>query len=159
MAERPWGFKSLLPHELSGEDSSSRAGPPWFGFAHHKRRTSRGMNVSDLPVRWCCYLLICNDGRFYCGSTSSLLRRLPDHASGAGSKFTSRCKPIALVWFETHSDRSSATAREQQIKTWGQSKKKALADGRFQFPRAKAVWVSLDPPAPRLRAAQAAGSG
>jgi hypothetical protein len=35
---------------------------------------SRGTlrDIPDLPDGWCCYLLLCSDGSYYCGITSKL---------------------------------------------------------------------------------------
>jgi len=97
----------------------------------------------DLPSGWCCYLLSCSDGSYYCGATSNLARRIRDHFSGRGSGYTKKLKPVALVWYESHSDRHQATVREKQIKSWGREKKKRLADGKTGLLRGTVV-VSLD---------------
>jgi putative endonuclease len=66
---------------------------------------SRGTLFNDLPTGWCCYLLLCSDGSYYCGLASHLPSRLRQHASGRGSSYTKRTRPKALVWFETHVSR------------------------------------------------------
>jgi len=106
---------------------------------------SRGTAISELPLGWSCYLLLCVDGRYYCGITSNLPQRLRDHRSGRGGSFTSDAKPLALVWYERHNDRSSAARREHQLKSWNHTKKATLAEGRWRLsPSAVAVRVSLD---------------
>ena len=91
----------------------------------------------SLPTGWACYLLLCSDGSYYCGITGDLRVRLTDHASGKGSTYTKKKTPLALVWFEPRPSRNSAAAKEREIKKWGRTKKKSLAE-------ASGVWVSLD---------------
>ena len=93
---------------------------------------------STFPSGWASYLLLCSDGSFYCGTTRHLRVRLTDHASGKGSIYTKKKMPLALVWFEPHPSRNSAAAKEREIKKWGRTKKKSLAE-------AAGVWVSLVP--------------
>jgi putative endonuclease len=100
--------------------------------------------VSQLPLGWCCYLILCADRSYYCRITTNLLSRIKHHSSGKGSGYTKGTPPMALVWYETHPDRSSAAARERQIKAWGRAKKTDLAEGRVELGiRARCVWVSL----------------
>jgi putative endonuclease len=90
-------------------------------------------------------LLLCEDGSYYTGITSNLRKRLLDHASGRGSGYTKGTKPIALIWFECHGDRSSASQRERQLKRWSHAKKKALTVGKLKFEDStRRAWVSLD---------------
>lgn len=46
------------------------------------------------PEIWTIYILRCVDGKFYVGKTRDLNRRLSEHLSGEGSKFTSLYPPI-----------------------------------------------------------------
>jgi len=87
------------------------------------------LSLPHFPEGWCCYLLLCEDGSYYCGLTGDLRHRLLDHASGKGSKYTRGTKPTALVWFEHYSSRELAARREREIKTWGRKKKDLLAKG------------------------------
>ncbi|MGH9787408.1 MAG: GIY-YIG nuclease family protein [Candidatus Acidiferrales bacterium] len=107
------------------------------------------------PPGWHCYLLLCVDRTYYCGLTSNLNHRLRHHASGKGSSYTKGAKPIALVWYERHVGRSSAAARERQLKKWSRAKKEALtSDGSSGAAFGTRVWVSLGS-APRFRSGQA----
>ena len=89
--------------------------------------------LPDSPKGWCCYLLVCSDGSYYCGIASNLASRVRHHASGKGSGYTKRLKPVALIWFESHPNRHSAAAHEKQIKSWSHEKKRALAEGGREF--------------------------
>jgi putative endonuclease len=98
----------------------------------------------DLPAGWCCYLLLCSDRSYYCGIASDLTARIRDHASGKGSGYTKKLKPLALVWFEPHRNRLSAAGREEQIKHWNHEKKRRLAEGEREFEGCgKRIMVSL----------------
>ena len=75
------------------------------------------------------YMLSLHNGQLYVGSTEDLLRRYQEHLNGTGSKTTRDSKPIAIIYSEPHTDRSSAIRREQQLKKWTRAKKLALAEG------------------------------
>jgi putative endonuclease len=46
------------------------------------------------------YILLCNDGSFYTGSTNDLERRLLEHQNGEGANCTRKWLPIELVYTE-----------------------------------------------------------
>ncbi len=75
------------------------------------------------------YLLRCSNGAFYVGLTDDLPRRLAEHQSGEGARYTREHRPVVLLWKESHSVREAAEAREAQIKRWSRAKKAALARG------------------------------
>jgi len=58
------------------------------------------------------------NGTLYIGVTSNLPKRVWEHKTGAGERFTSRYKINLLVWFEPHDDIAAAIAREKAIKKW-----------------------------------------
>jgi putative endonuclease len=64
------------------------------------------------------YVLQNAAGRFYVGQTGNLAARLHSHnrADKLLGKFTRKNGPWELVWSEAHATRSSAIARERQIK-------------------------------------------
>ena len=99
----------------------------------------------QLADGWCCYLLLCLDGSYYCGITSDLRQRIHDHASGKGGAYTKHTRPVALVWYSSERDRQAAAKRELQIKAWGNDKKRKLAAGEEGFVgMGNRVVVSLD---------------
>lgn len=57
-------------------------------------------------------------GTIYIGVTNSLGRRMPEHKSGMGSRFTSRYGVQRLVWYEEHFDIRDAIQREKSLKRW-----------------------------------------
>ena len=65
---------------------------------------------------YCVYILYSNStGKYYCGSTDNLERRVHQHNSGY-SKSTKSGKPWILKYSEEYCDRSSAVRRELEIK-------------------------------------------
>jgi putative endonuclease len=59
----------------------------------------------------------------YTGVTNNLQRRVLEHRSGKGSKFTSKYNIRKLVYFECGEDVKAAIAREKQIKAGSRQKK------------------------------------
>ncbi|NLD98773.1 MAG: GIY-YIG nuclease family protein [Fibrobacter sp.] len=78
------------------------------------------------------YILECDNGKFYTGSTKDLERRMIEHASGAGAKFTKKYKPVKLVYLEEYQRIDQAFYREKQLQRWSHQKKKALVTGDVQ---------------------------
>ncbi len=67
-------------------------------------------------------------GTLYIGMTNNLMRRMFEHRSGTGSKFTSDHNVYALVHFEQHATAESAVLREKQLKRWKRSWKVRLIE-------------------------------
>lgn len=65
---------------------------------------------------WYVYMLRCGDGSLYTGSTTEPARRLAQHQSGKGAKYTRSRLPVTLVYAEEAVDRSAALRREAAIK-------------------------------------------
>jgi putative endonuclease len=59
----------------------------------------------------------------YTGITNDLQRRVIEHRSDKGSKFTKKYKLYKLVYFESGDNVNSALAREKQIKGGSRNKK------------------------------------
>ncbi len=77
------------------------------------------------------YILKCSDGSYYTGSTKDLERRLWQHKSGKGAKYTKVRLPVELVYSEECQRIDEAFYREKQIQGWSRKKKEALIAGRF----------------------------
>ena len=75
------------------------------------------------------YLLHCADGTYYVGHTDDLEQRVGQHQTGALRGYTSGRLPVALVWSQEFGSRHEAKEAEQQLKGWGQAKKRALILG------------------------------
>ena len=74
------------------------------------------------------YILSNRSRTLYVGVTNDLIRRLWEHRSGIGSKFTHRYAINRLVHVEAASRPLDAIAREKQIKRWSRHKKVALIE-------------------------------
>ncbi|WP_152364737.1 GIY-YIG nuclease family protein [Microlunatus speluncae] len=77
------------------------------------------------------YLLECVDGTFYVGSTRNLDQRMQDHYLGSADGYTSKRRPVRLVWFAECDRIDEAYALERKIKGWRRAKRVALIEGRF----------------------------
>lgn len=63
---------------------------------------------------------------YYTGITTDIKRRIAEHESGTGAKYTRGRGPLQLIYREECSDRSSATKREIEIKSLSKAKKNIL---------------------------------
>lgn len=72
------------------------------------------------------YILECRDFSFYCGQTNDLEKRLELHNKGVASKYTSRKRPVKLIYTEEYNTRSEAMKREYQIKQLTRKEKEEL---------------------------------
>ena len=65
---------------------------------------------------WKLYILRCGDGTLYTGIATDVQRRLEEHRSGKGAKYTRGRGPLELVYQEECGDKSTALRRECEIK-------------------------------------------
>ncbi|MBL4754414.1 MAG: GIY-YIG nuclease family protein [Flavobacteriales bacterium] len=75
------------------------------------------------------YILECDDGSYYTGSTRYLEKRIKNHKSGTGANYTSKHLPVELVYVEEFTRVHLAFDREKQVQGWSHAKKKALING------------------------------
>lgn len=76
---------------------------------------------------WTVYIIETKDSKLYTGITTDLSRRLKEHKEGrAGARFFHFSNPEAIVYQETHPNRSQATKREIEIKKMTRQEKLAL---------------------------------
>ena len=101
--------------------------------------------------RYWVYMVRCTDGSLYTGSTSAIYRRLKEHNSGIGSKYTRSRLPVALAYLEQLPSKSGALKREARVKQLSRSEKLRLCAG---FSTLK----DFSPPSPR-RAKEVKESG
>ncbi len=78
------------------------------------------------------YILLCNDGSLYTGSTTNLEVRIAQHKDGVGAKHTAKNLPVILVYSEEYQRIDDAFYREKQIQGWTKAKKRALIEGRIK---------------------------
>ena len=62
------------------------------------------------------YIIECEDGSLYTGISTNPERRLKEHMSGTGEKYTRTHKPVKIVYLELLKNRSEASKREYMIK-------------------------------------------
>jgi putative endonuclease len=72
------------------------------------------------------YILICRDGTYYTGWTNNLQKRLDDHNSGKGAKYTKSRLPVELVYYESFETKEEAMRREAAIKKLSRERKEQL---------------------------------
>jgi tRNA/rRNA methyltransferase len=78
--------------------------------------------------KWYVYIIECKDSLYYTGMTFNIDRRLEQHQSGKGSKFTSKHGYKELKYVEDFIDIQQAREREHQLKDFSRKKKEALWD-------------------------------
>lgn len=83
----------------------------------------------NLNAKHFVYILQSSDGRYYTGYTTDLERRLRQHQTGSGAKFTRGFGAVKILYHEIFADKSSALKREAEIKSWKRKKKKNLMEG------------------------------
>jgi putative endonuclease len=82
--------------------------------------------------RWQVYIVETVRGTLYTGITTSLARRLAEHARGRGARYFRLAAPGTLRYVEAAADRAAALRREAAIKRLDRRAKLALitAQGR-----------------------------
>ena len=74
------------------------------------------------------YIVECKDGTLYTGWTNNLEKRIADHNSGKGAKYTRARKPVTLVYYETFEAKEEAMKREYAIKHMSRKEKEKLIE-------------------------------
>lgn len=69
-----------------------------------------------MEATWYLYILRCGDGSLYTGITTDVQRRLEEHRSGTGAKYTRGRSPLELVYREICGSHSDALKREFAVK-------------------------------------------
>lgn len=75
---------------------------------------------------WSVYIVECADGSLYTGCSNDLTKRLLQHNTGQGAKYTHHRGPVMLRYTETVSNRSEALKREIAIKKLSRKQKLQL---------------------------------
>jgi len=75
------------------------------------------------------YILRCADGTLYTGITNDISRRLADHNSGKGAKYTRSRIPVEIVYRQECAGKSAALRRELEIKRMTRAEKLGLIAG------------------------------
>lgn len=91
-------------------------------------RFRKNFDLSNVPVSYFLYILKCKNGSLYTGVTTDVERRVKEHKSGKGARYTRAKGASKVVYTEPHPDRSSAQKREAEIKSWPRAKKLNLIE-------------------------------
>ena len=75
---------------------------------------------------WVVYILECKDKTLYTGITNNLERRIRQHESGQGAKYTKGRGPFCVIHTEEFVEKGLALSREHQIKQLNRDQKLAL---------------------------------
>ena len=75
---------------------------------------------------WMTYLLLCADGKIYCGVTSDMEKRLDAHNRGTASRFTRARLPVKLLAKSRAMGKAEAFRLEYRIKRLPREKKLAV---------------------------------
>lgn len=67
--------------------------------------------------KWFVYILKCSDNSLYTGITKDVERRLNEHGTSKGAKYTFHRGPFKLVYKSSFSNRSQASKEEYRIKS------------------------------------------
>ena len=73
-------------------------------------------------------MLRCCDGSLYTGITTDTDRRVAEHNSGKGAKYTRSKRPVELVYQEECENHSQALRREWEIKKLTRREKEILIE-------------------------------
>lgn len=75
---------------------------------------------------WYVYIAECNDGSYYTGITTDVSRRLEEHNTGRGAKYTRARRPINILECKQFNNRSEASKEESRIKKLSRFEKSSL---------------------------------
>ena len=73
------------------------------------------------------YIVKCCDNTLYTGWTTDLDRRIEEHNSGKGAKYTRSRRPVELIYAERFDTKQEAMRREWEIKQLSREEKLRLA--------------------------------
>ena len=79
-------------------------------------------------MNWYVYILRCGDDTLYCGITPDIEKRLEQHRSGKGAKYTRGRGPLELVYSEVCGTHSDALKWEAAIKRLTRPQKMILIE-------------------------------
>ena len=84
---------------------------------------------------WMTYLLLCADGKIYCGVTNDMEKRLDAHNRGIASRFTRARLPVTLLATCRAMGKAEAFRLEYRIKRLPRNKKLAALRTAQRRPR------------------------
>ena len=83
-----------------------------------------------MEAKWYLYILRCGDGTLYTGITTDVPKRLEQHRTGKGAKYTRGRSPLEVVYREECGSHSEALKRELAVKKLTREQKEVLIRGQ-----------------------------
>lgn len=77
-------------------------------------------------MKWIVYILECSDTSLYTGITTDMDRRLEEHRTGKGAKYTKHRRPLLVRYTEYQDSKGAALRREAALKSLKRAEKLAL---------------------------------
>ena len=77
-------------------------------------------------MRWSLYVLRCGDGSLYCGIALDVARRLDEHRTGKGARYTRGRGPLEVIAKVRCPDRSAALRAEMAFKKLPRDRKEQV---------------------------------
>ena len=84
--------------------------------------------MENMEKMWVLYIVQCGDGTYYTGITDDLPRRLAEHNTGKGAKYTRGRGPITLRYYKQMANKSEALKEEYRIKQLPRKEKAELCE-------------------------------
>ena len=92
--------------------------------ARARRKGSRKRSAAALKVKiWVLYVLRCQDETLYCGITNDMARRLAQHNSGKGARYTKGRGPLVVLKSWPAASLSAALKAERAFKALSKAAK------------------------------------
>ena len=82
---------------------------------------------------WYLYVVCCSDSTLYTGITTDIKRRISQHNSGLGAKYTKGRGPVKLMHIRQYKNRSDASKAEAKFKKLRRTKKLKIVNN-FALP-------------------------
>ncbi|MEW8505493.1 MAG: GIY-YIG nuclease family protein [Candidatus Thiodiazotropha sp.] len=87
------------------------------------------MKPNNTSQIWYVYMVRCTDRTLYTGIAKDLVKRMGEHNSGMGAKYTRGRTPVELVFVESANSQGEALRREYQIKQMSRDQKLRIIEG------------------------------
>jgi putative endonuclease len=87
--------------------------------------------LKENKMAWYVYIVECSDGTLYTGISNDIVKRIREHNSGSGSKYTRGRRPVKLLARWDYADKSLASKMEHRIKgLTREAKLKSIINGQ-----------------------------
>lgn len=117
--------ENMVVHRLTGDPPKKLLVEPKWA-ANKKVVLNAVKDVLAPQEPYYVYILMCEDGSLYTGSTNDIKLRFNKHQSGKGAKYTRSHPPVEIVYQEEFPSKRKALQREIEIKKMSRSKKLEL---------------------------------